>query len=378
MKFKKLATLGLAILTTLSLAACSDSDSGQKATNDQKPKVTQTSKQSSKKQSTTVAHHKQAVKQTTKAALQQHSAILHKLVYYTNHESAGPTGNYYYVNGKAKLSGFGSLKAGNYHFASDSQGRSATARAVLTYSEYRSSRGSRQGDPLAPPAWPDNNPRVAINYGLTGRTYHGYLYNRSHSIGDSLLGTKSYTSQYNFTTGTRPQNVGADQDGGMRHAEETVENYWESHPGTKHTVDYETTPLYDGDETIPRGSIVAIKSSDGVVNTEIVVINSVEGIRINYNDGSSNAKPIAAHHAATHHRQSTASRSQGGRATQAARSTTKQGKWTVAASGMVFVSGSNKFYTEVTTPGNYQYMSRSQAAASGATQAARGNQYARP
>lgn len=107
------------------------------------------------------------------------------------------------------------MKAGDYHFASDSQGQASTAKAVLTYSEYKSSKGSRQGDPLDPPSWPSSNPKVAISYILAGRTYHGYLYNRGHSIGDSLLGAKSYTSEYNFTTGTRSQNVGADQNGGM-------------------------------------------------------------------------------------------------------------------------------------------------------------------
>lgn len=240
----------------------------------------------------------------------------------------------------------------------------------MTYSEYTASRGSRQGEPLEPPAWPGNK-IVAISYGLTGRTYHGYLYNKSHSIGDSLLGAKSYTSEYNFTTGTRPQNVGADQNGGMRAAEESAENYWESYPNTHHVIYYQTTPLYKGDETMPRGSIVDVRSSDKTLNKEIVVINSAEGIRLNYATGSNNARTYVRqpqHHTtqATHH------------TTQAAGSTTKDGSWTVAASGMVFVSDSHKYYSEVKNPNNYQYESQSQANASGATEASRGNQYARP
>ncbi len=339
------------------------------------------------------ATHKRLHTSTTTSVNQQrHSTILKKMVYYTNHESAGPTHNYYWVVGKAHFTGFGQLKPGAYHFANDQYGRSATAKAVLTYSEYQSSRGARQGDPLAPPAWPDNNPKVAITYSLTGDTYHGYLYNRSHSIADSLLGSKSYTSQYNFTTGTRPQNVGANQSGGMRYAEETAENYWTNHPGTSNTIDYETTPLYEGQEQIPRGSVVNIKSSDGAVNTEVAVINSVEGIKINYNNGSSNAKPITTQSsskrsASSYSRYGSESHTSSSRRTNSAtrnapststHSTTKEGQWTVAASGMVFVSESHKYYSRVTNPGNYTYESESQANASGATRAPRGNEYARP
>ncbi len=121
-------------------------------------------------------------KDTTK---KNHKAILKKLVTYDQKESAGPTGDYYWDNGKAKLVGFKHMKAGNYHFSSDKIGRSATAKAILTYTEYKNSKGSRQGEPLDPPAWPSTNDKVAIQYKLTGRTYHGYLYSRSHSIGDS-------------------------------------------------------------------------------------------------------------------------------------------------------------------------------------------------
>lgn len=336
---------------------------------------------------TTKTTHQQPTSQTTTSTQQHHASILAKLVSYTNSESAGPTSNYYWTTGKAHLTGFSNYHAGDYHFSSDSQGRTGTARALLTYSEFRSSQGSRQGDPLEPPAWPAENPKVAINYSLTGRTYHGYLYNRSHSISDSLLGSKSYTSEYNFTTGTRPQNVGANQSGGMRYAEETAEDYWDAHPNTTNTIAYETTPLYQGSEQIPRGSIVDIKSSDGAVNTEIVVINDVEGIKISYNTGSSNAKPITSattsspsHHSTTssYSQSATTHSTHSATTTQQTSGATTQGQWHVAAAGMVYVSDSNKYYSRVTNPGNYQYESQSQASASGATQASRGNQYARP
>lgn len=212
-------------------------------------------------------------------------AIEQKLVDYTNRQSSGPNKNYYWENGKAKSSNFLVLKKGKYKFTSDKKGRSSVASAKLTYAQYLASKGSRQGTTLDPPSWPKNK-KVAISFKLTGRVYHGYMYNRSHSIADSLLGKDSYTSKYNFTTGTRSQNVGADQNGGMRATEEVAENYWKKNPHSSATIQYQTTPVYHGSETIPRGSIVDIKSSDGRVNKEIVVINSAEGHKINYKTGA--------------------------------------------------------------------------------------------
>ncbi|MDR0298322.1 MAG: DNA/RNA non-specific endonuclease [Streptococcaceae bacterium] len=211
--------------------------------------------------------------------------ILQKLITLTNARSAGDNKNYYWENGKARLTGFEALKAGSFLFQQDAQGRSGVARAILTYSEFEASKGARQGTPLNPPHWPKNK-MTTIHFALTGKSYHGYLYNRSHSIADSLLGSKSYTSAYNFTTGTRSQNVGANQNGGMRAAEELAENYWKSNPNSNATISYETTPLYSGSETIPRGSIVDEKSSDGALNSEIVVINDAEGISIDYTAGT--------------------------------------------------------------------------------------------
>lgn len=216
------------------------------------------------------------------------SAIASQLKTYTDTKSAGPTQNYYYETGEARLSeaDFQNIRNGGYQFSSDSQGRSDTARAVLTYEEYVNSAGSRQGNPLDPPNWPTFNPTIFITFSLNGGTYNSYFYNRSHSIADSLLGSASYTSKYNFTTGTRSQNVGVNQSGGMRAAEILAEKYWANHPNTTATIKYETTPIYYGDEKIPRGSIVDEYSSDGVLNIEIVVLNDAEGVSMDYYTGS--------------------------------------------------------------------------------------------
>ena len=204
----------------------------------------------------------------------------------TGNADPGPTRNYFWDNGAAQIDQNIMPKPGGVVFSCDSMGRSSIARASLTYQMFTASADARNGTPLDPPTgWPKSNPEQAITFSLTGKTYHGYLWNRSHSVADSLAGAQSYTSPCNFTSGTRAQNVGADQNGGMRAAEELAENYWKTHKDSTTTIWYQTTPIYQGSELIPRGSVVDELSSDGTVNAETVVINDAEGWTINYNTG---------------------------------------------------------------------------------------------
>ncbi|ABJ73729.1 DNA/RNA non-specific endonuclease [Lactococcus cremoris] len=365
--------------TETAISSYSSSSSSSSISTSTKP-----AKSVSKSSSTSPSNSKVAKKVVASSSVASTTDILNKLNEYTNAKSAGPTGNYYWENGSARLSGLDAIKAGEYNFNADDKGRSGVARAVLTYSQYEDSKGSRQGQPLDPPAWPSSNPKIAITFSLTERTYHGYLYNRSHSIADSLLGEGSYTSKYNFTTGTRSQNVGANQNGGMRYAEELAENFWKANPNTSSTIDYQTTPVYNANETIPRGSIVDIKSSDNTLNIEVIVINSAEGLEIDYASGtpiSSTTQPV----------QSEAPKVSSSQAVEQApvvtepssqtvandNSYTTEGGWSIAAPGMVFVSESNKYYSSVTNPSNYQYMSQAEAS-NIAQPAQRGNRYARP
>lgn len=214
--------------------------------------------------------------------------IKKSLIQLTNASSPGPNKNYYWEVGKAQdLGSTKKLATGSTNFTTDALGRSSTATAKLTRSMWIASKGSRQGTPLLPAnnAWPKYNPKVAISFSMTGRTYHGYMYNRSHSIADSLAGKDSYKSAANFTAGTRSQNVGADNHGGMRKPEETVENYWQSHSNPSSYVLYKVTPVYSGIELIPRGSIVDVLSSDKEINERFVIINSAEGYKVNYSNG---------------------------------------------------------------------------------------------
>lgn len=210
--------------------------------------------------------------------------VKQQLLEYTNSQSSGPTKNYYWDAGPAKIQS-SNVNVGDIQYSVDTEGRSSLAIGKLTYKMWKDSAGSRQGEPLDPPqGWP-YNPKVAIKYEMTNRTYHGYMYNRSHSIADSLAGDKTYTDASNFTTGTRPQNVGANQKGGMRAAEILVEDYWKSNVDSDQYVDYQVLPVYNENETLPRGTIVDIKSSDGKLDKRLVIINDVEQYVIDYNSG---------------------------------------------------------------------------------------------
>jgi DNA-entry nuclease len=210
------------------------------------------------------------------------AAVLAKLIAYDKAKSPGPTKDYYWVNGAARITRSAMPDTGKAKFTYDHDGRSSIARATLTYALYAASKGSRQGTTINPPGWPSSNPEVYSHSALTGKTTHTYLWNRSHSIADSLLGALSYSSSANFTAGTKDQNVGADNNGGMRAAEEIAEKYWAGHQGSKAVIWYQTTPLYSGSNMIPSGSIVDELSSDGSINKEIVVLNDEEGATVNY------------------------------------------------------------------------------------------------
>lgn len=228
--------------------------------------------------------------ETTKNSNISTNDVNKKLLALTDQQSPGENQNYFWDNGEAKLENDDDVNNGSLKFSHDEKGRTSLAKGKLTYQMFENSKGSRQGTPLNPPNWPNKNPKAGIYSSLTGRTYHGFFYNRSHSISDSLGGKESYTSVDNFTTGTRTQNIGADQNGGMRAAEELAENYWKSNPNTQAIIHYQVLPIYNGNETIPRGSIVNEKSSDGRLNKQIIVINDAEGYKINYFNGDIIAK----------------------------------------------------------------------------------------
>ena len=189
----------------------------------------------------------------------------------------------YEVLGKAEIDE--SKFSTTYSYSHDDLDRTTTAYGLVNYKAVMDSKGWRADfEPNSEPSgWfigkKSNNKKVSVKL-PNGKIYNGYFYNRSHLIADSL-GGRSY--KYNVVTGTRQQNVGNNGDGGMQYIEKKVKDYVEQ---TKNNVYYEVTPVYNGNELVPRYVIVNAKSDDGVINEKVKVFNNASGYEINYSDGS--------------------------------------------------------------------------------------------
>ena len=197
---------------------------------------------------------------------------------YTWSEKVAP--NYVVSIGKAKVSN--KPAAGTIKYSKlDKRGRTGRAVGNITYQMVKDSAGWRESfsEGSDPAGW-GYNKMVKIKL-YTGNYYSGFLYNRSHLIADSLGGR---AVRKNLITGTRMQNVGAnDGKGGMAYTERKVVNYLYNHQNA--TVYYSAKPIYKGKELIPRSVIVDIKSSDGKLNERVIVYNAAKGFKINYKTG---------------------------------------------------------------------------------------------
>ena len=125
------------------------------------------------------------------------------------------------------------------------------------------------------------NDKVVIPSTNGGKDYRGYMFNRSHLVADSLGGDPL---RENLITGTRCQNVGNnDNSGGMAYTEEMAREYLDSNPNG--SIYYAATPVYDGDEMVPRSVYVDIKSDDGSIDEHVEVYNVAMGYTVNYATG---------------------------------------------------------------------------------------------
>ena len=109
----------------------------------------------------------------------------------------------------------------------DKYGRTRRVVGNITYKMVKKSAGWREGfaEGSEPSGWGKN---TIVNIKLyTGKYYRGFLWNRSHLIADSLGGR---AIRRNLITGTRMQNVGANNgQGGMAYTERKVVNYLYKH-----------------------------------------------------------------------------------------------------------------------------------------------------
>lgn len=197
--------------------------------------------------------------------------------------------NYYKVTGRAVLPS-PTVPAGTIDYEGmDSLGRTGYAHGNITYAMYEKSAGWRaafDSDVKDITGWyhqgKSNNGKTSIKLD-NGRTYHGYFYNRSHLIADSLGGA---SSRKNIITGTRMQNVGDNSanPGGMAYVETQVRTLLKrSHDVT---VLYYVRPLYKGDELVARGVTVDVRSSDGTIDEHVIVWNYANGHTIDYMTGT--------------------------------------------------------------------------------------------
>lgn len=193
--------------------------------------------------------------------------------------------NYIRIAGEARVDG--DVPAGSVQYASlDTLGRAGSVVARVTYdlrergtSRQRSSRMSS----IYPSGWVKNTASNRVEIQLpNGQVYKGEMYNRSHLLAKSLGGEEI---PQNLITGTRMQNVGAnDGNGGMAYTEELARVWLDHHPDG--TVYYRATPVYLGNELVARSVYVDILTSDGSINQHVEVYNTAKGYEINYANGS--------------------------------------------------------------------------------------------
>ena len=105
------------------------------------------------------------------------------------------------------------------------------------------------------------------------------MWNRSHLLADSLGGDPIAV---NLVTGTRTQNVGSTQIGGMAHTEELAREYLDTHDGNACPLYYAAMPNYVGAEAVPRTVTVDIQSCDKSIDERVEVANTANGWTIDY------------------------------------------------------------------------------------------------
>lgn len=164
----------------------------------------------------------------------------------------------------------------------DSLGRTGEVTSVITWKSIEKSAGTREDFEKGsnPSGWPKKNPKVEVKF--ADRNYHGYAWNRSHLVADSLGGR---AFRWNLITGTRAQNVGQnDQNGGMQYIEKKTIDFIKANKSQK--VYYKAVPIYSGEELVPRTVEVYAYSEDGRLNEKVITFNELPGFKIDYSDGS--------------------------------------------------------------------------------------------
>lgn len=189
--------------------------------------------------------------------------------------------DYYAVNGEADIV-YDVPTAGEIVYGElDNLNRPTYVIANLNYrTVFQARKRGRLPIKIDPIGWNSNNDKVEIKE-RNGQIYHGYFYNRSHMLADSLGGKPIYE---NLITGTRTQNVGIKNQGGMAYTEIKAREFFVKETDEK--LIYQVRNIYNGNDLLPRYVLVDIKSTDGKIDEQVVVDNSANGFVIDYSNGS--------------------------------------------------------------------------------------------
>lgn len=174
------------------------------------------------------------------------------------------------------------------YYGLDDMGRSKGFKAFISRDMYLKEKNEKR-EPITknPPGWKGNNKEVTILY--KDKAYHGWFYNRSHLLADSLGGSPDME---NMVTGTRMQNVGwNDNAGGMGYMENKIRKFLAKKENQDCSVYYSAKPDYKGDELVPRTVTLNARSCDREIDEKVVVYNVAPGYIIDYSSGSFRKDP---------------------------------------------------------------------------------------
>lgn len=193
--------------------------------------------------------------------------------------------NYYNITGLSNLdiNQFDQNQNVSYNDL-DSLGRTMGINATITTSVLKNKTNNTTNFSKKPAGWSDSK-KVSIPW-LYGKSSYGNFWSINYLLPDTLGGE---LQSNNIITGTINEYIGGpNQDGGVRFIEKKILNYLKSNKNNK--VFCQIEPVYKDNELIPRAIIYRLKSIDNSIDEQIVVYNTSNTYKINYNNG--NYKPI--------------------------------------------------------------------------------------
>ena len=187
-------------------------------------------------------------------------------------------GNYYTALGKAHFDATCNIPSGGYNYKGVINGAGQVGAACAKITEKH-----KRVDPIDDPAGFSKNAKVSIPSVNGKKPYNGYFYNRSHMISAALGGSPKAE---NLITGTRMQNVGERNKGGMRYTETQAEKYVASPKAKTCALTYEVTPHYrNTTDAVPTWVEVNMQSCDKSIDERVAVFNDAAGHTIDYATG---------------------------------------------------------------------------------------------